>query len=199
VRTAESVASGLKQLETALPAFAVVDMRLADGSGLDVISALKSRRPDARAIVLTGYGNIATAVNVKRRPAAERRRLRPPWSARSGPPGGKKRGAKMRRSGHCRGHDRLRQIENVDGAIDRRGGAPPARIPVVRRVSDLAAGIEDRGTVPCGRQQGFFHRAWPLPAAYRTRSFGVLGLHPTNISIQVGTWRCTATSRTTRL
>jgi two-component system response regulator RegA len=38
-------------------------MRLNDGNGLDVISALKSRRPDARAIILTGYGNIATAVN----------------------------------------------------------------------------------------------------------------------------------------
>jgi two-component system response regulator RegA len=63
VRTAESVAGGLMQLETASPAFAVVDMRLADGNGLDVISALKSRRPEARAIVLTGYGNIATAVN----------------------------------------------------------------------------------------------------------------------------------------
>ena len=38
-------------------------MRLEDGNGLDVISALKRRRPDARAIILTGYGNIATAVN----------------------------------------------------------------------------------------------------------------------------------------
>ena len=63
VSTAESVADGLMALETASPAFAVVDMRLADGNGLDVISALKSRRPEARAIVLTGYGNIATAVN----------------------------------------------------------------------------------------------------------------------------------------
>jgi two-component system response regulator RegA len=62
VSTAESVADGLLHLETASPAFAVVDMRLADGSGLDVISALKRRRPDARAIILTGYGNIATAV-----------------------------------------------------------------------------------------------------------------------------------------
>jgi two-component system response regulator RegA len=44
------------------PAFAVVDMRLGDGNGLDVISALKRRRADARGIVLTGYGNIATAV-----------------------------------------------------------------------------------------------------------------------------------------
>ena len=63
VTTAESVADGLNQLETASPAFAVVDMRLDDGNGLDVISALKRRRPDARAIILTGYGNIATAVN----------------------------------------------------------------------------------------------------------------------------------------
>ena len=63
VTTAESVADGLTQLETISPAFAVVDMRLEDGNGLDVISALKRRRPDARAIILTGYGNIATAVN----------------------------------------------------------------------------------------------------------------------------------------
>ena len=62
VTTAESVADGLTQLETFSPAFAVVDMRLEDGNGLDVISALKRRRPDARAIILTGYGNIATAV-----------------------------------------------------------------------------------------------------------------------------------------
>ena len=63
VATAESVAEGLRQLDKAAPAFAVVDMRLNDGNGLDVISALKQRRPDARAIILTGYGNIATAVN----------------------------------------------------------------------------------------------------------------------------------------
>ena len=63
VTTAESVADGLTQLETTSPAFAVVDMRLEDGNGLDVISALKRRRPDARAIILTGYGNNATAVN----------------------------------------------------------------------------------------------------------------------------------------
>ena len=63
VATAETVADGLAQVESAPPAFAVVDMRLADGNGLDVISALAERRPEARAIVLTGYGNIATAVN----------------------------------------------------------------------------------------------------------------------------------------
>jgi two-component system, response regulator RegA len=63
VSTAESVADGLVQVEKAAPAFAVVDMRLGDGNGLDVISAMKKRRPEARAIILTGYGNIATAVN----------------------------------------------------------------------------------------------------------------------------------------
>jgi two-component system response regulator RegA len=63
VTTADSVAEGLQKVEQAAPAFAVVDMRLGDGNGLDVISALKRSRPEARAIILTGYGNIATAVN----------------------------------------------------------------------------------------------------------------------------------------
>ena len=62
VSIAESVADGLLQVERAAPAFAVVDMRLGDGNGLDVISALKRSRPEARGIILTGYGNIATAV-----------------------------------------------------------------------------------------------------------------------------------------
>ena len=61
VRTAESVSEGLHQVEAAAPAYAVVDMRLGDGNGLDVISALKKRRPEARGIVLTGYGNIGSA------------------------------------------------------------------------------------------------------------------------------------------
>ncbi len=62
VRTAETVAEGLTAIEESAPAFAVIDMRLADGNGLDVITKLKERRPDARGIILTGYGNIATAV-----------------------------------------------------------------------------------------------------------------------------------------
>jgi two-component system response regulator RegA len=43
--------------------YAVVDMRLEDGCGLDFISVLKQQRPDARAIILTSYGNIATTVS----------------------------------------------------------------------------------------------------------------------------------------
>ncbi len=63
VKTADSVAAGLAAVQESPPAFAVVDMRLGDGSGIEVISALKDSRPEARSIILTGYGNIATAVN----------------------------------------------------------------------------------------------------------------------------------------
>jgi two-component system, response regulator RegA len=63
VRSAYSVAEGLDLIRQKAPAFAVVDMRLEDGNGLDVIAELAKLRPQSRAIVLTGYGNIATAVS----------------------------------------------------------------------------------------------------------------------------------------
>jgi len=63
VEAAESVADALGKVRARAPAYAVVDMRLGDGNGLDVITAIHERRADARAIILTGYGNIATAVN----------------------------------------------------------------------------------------------------------------------------------------
>ncbi len=62
VRGGHSVAEGIDLIRARPPAFAVVDMRLEDGNGLDVIAELSRARPDSRAIVLTGYGNIATAV-----------------------------------------------------------------------------------------------------------------------------------------
>ncbi|GJE00774.1 ActR/PrrA/RegA family redox response regulator transcription factor [Methylobacterium isbiliense] len=62
VQVAESVAEGVSLVDAHPPAFAVIDMRLADGNGLDVIARLKERRPEARGVILTGYGNIATAV-----------------------------------------------------------------------------------------------------------------------------------------
>lgn len=61
VETADAVGDGIAAVRRKAPAFAVVDMRLEDGNGLDVIEALHGVRPDARGIVLTGYGNIATA------------------------------------------------------------------------------------------------------------------------------------------
>src|SRR6202790_186127 len=62
VATADSVAAGVAAASAAPPAFAVVDLRLGDGSGLDVVAAVRAARPGARIVMLTGYGNIATAV-----------------------------------------------------------------------------------------------------------------------------------------
>jgi two-component system response regulator RegA len=62
VEAAGSVAAG-KAIATARPpAYAVVDLRLEDGNGLDVVETLREKRPDSRIVVLTGYGAIATAV-----------------------------------------------------------------------------------------------------------------------------------------
>lgn len=62
VSTTYSVAEGSELAARSRPAYAVVDLRLQDGSGLDVIQELRAVRADARAVILTGYGNIATAV-----------------------------------------------------------------------------------------------------------------------------------------
>ena len=62
VTTANSVKAGLAAISQSPPAFAIIDMRLGDGNGLDVISELNAKRPDARGVMLTGYANIATAV-----------------------------------------------------------------------------------------------------------------------------------------
>jgi len=53
------------------PAFAVLDMRLEDGNGLDVIDQLHEARPDCRMLMLTGYGNLATAVAAVKRGAVD--------------------------------------------------------------------------------------------------------------------------------
>ncbi len=62
VETAESVEEAVRKAKAGPPAYAVVDMRLGDGNGLDVVAAIRESRPDARTVILTGYGNIATAV-----------------------------------------------------------------------------------------------------------------------------------------
>jgi len=59
---AESVSEATRLIAEAPPAFAVVDLRLEDGDGIEVVNQLHESRPDARAIILTGYGNITTAV-----------------------------------------------------------------------------------------------------------------------------------------
>jgi len=59
---AQNVAEGKAIVSSKTPAYAVVDLRLEDGNGLDIVEALREKRPEARIIVLTGYGAIATAV-----------------------------------------------------------------------------------------------------------------------------------------
>lgn len=59
---AGSVTEALDAVRAKPPAFAVLDLRLEDGSGLKVVEAIRAVRPDARIVMLTGYGNIATAV-----------------------------------------------------------------------------------------------------------------------------------------
>ena len=61
--TANTVRDGREAASMSPPAFAVVDLRLDDGNGLDVVTALTEARPNSRVVVLTGYGNITTAVS----------------------------------------------------------------------------------------------------------------------------------------
>ncbi|WP_375781726.1 ActR/PrrA/RegA family redox response regulator transcription factor [Roseinatronobacter bogoriensis] len=62
VETAGSVVAGKAIARARPPAYAVIDLRLEDGNGLDVVETLRTARQDARIVVLTGYGAIATAV-----------------------------------------------------------------------------------------------------------------------------------------
>lgn len=62
VETADSVRSGVAMITAINPSFAVFDLRLRDGSGLDLVACIQDRIEGARVIILTGYGNIATAV-----------------------------------------------------------------------------------------------------------------------------------------
>ena len=59
---AESVQKGLSNVKNSPPAFAVVDLRLNDGNGLEVVKEIHKLKKDSRVVMLTGYGNIPTAV-----------------------------------------------------------------------------------------------------------------------------------------
>jgi two-component system response regulator RegA len=62
VLIAETVREGVAIVKERPPAYAVIDLKLDDGNGLDVVETLHGTRPNARVVVLTGFGNIATAV-----------------------------------------------------------------------------------------------------------------------------------------
>ena len=63
VSLAKSVEEGLISARKSPPGFAVVDLRLLDGNGLDVIEEIHKLKPDSRVVMLTGYGNLPTAVS----------------------------------------------------------------------------------------------------------------------------------------
>ena len=62
VTQAENVEKGISRINEAPPAFAIVDLRLGDGSGLEVVKEIQKFKKDSRVVMLTGYGNIPTAV-----------------------------------------------------------------------------------------------------------------------------------------
>ena len=62
VTQADSVKQGIIQTKNNPPAFAVVDLRLNDGSGLEVVKEIRKLKNNSKIIMLTGYGNIPTAV-----------------------------------------------------------------------------------------------------------------------------------------
>ena len=62
VTQAESVKQGINQAINSPPAFAVVDLRLNDGNGLEVVKEIQKIKKNSRIVLLTGYGNIPTAV-----------------------------------------------------------------------------------------------------------------------------------------
>ena len=59
---ASSVSEAEKLVSKSLPKYAVIDLRLDDGSGLKIVSLISKNRPDSKIVILTGYGNIPTAV-----------------------------------------------------------------------------------------------------------------------------------------
>ena len=62
VKEAKNVSEGLQIVAKNPPAFALVDLRLDDGNGLDVVKQLSKVKKDCRIVMLTGYGNLPTAV-----------------------------------------------------------------------------------------------------------------------------------------
>ena len=62
VTQAESVKKGISSAKNSPPAFAVIDLRLLDGSGLEVVKEIRDLKKDSKVIMLTGYGNIPTTV-----------------------------------------------------------------------------------------------------------------------------------------
>ncbi len=62
VKDAKTVENAVKIVKSSPPKFALVDLRLEDGNGLDVVKEIYKTKSDSRIVMLTGYGNLPTAV-----------------------------------------------------------------------------------------------------------------------------------------
>lgn len=71
VNAVESIKEARSIVNMKPPAFAVLDMRLQDGNGLDIVDLLRRKRPESKMVMLTGYGNLATAVSAVKRGAVD--------------------------------------------------------------------------------------------------------------------------------
>lgn len=71
VQVAHAVDEGLRQAGAFRPDYALLDLRLADGSGLDLVSSIKKMLPECRVVMMTAYGNIATAVSAIKQGAVD--------------------------------------------------------------------------------------------------------------------------------
>ena len=71
VMDAGTVQEGVEMVRKTPPAYAILDMKLEDGTGLTLVQELRKKRADCRIVMLTGFGNIATAVEAVKRGAVD--------------------------------------------------------------------------------------------------------------------------------
>ena len=114
VREAKTTDAARREAERESPEYALVDLRLPDGFGLDLVRDLVALDPTTRVVVLTGYGSLATAVRAVRLGAADysrnRRTTRSPARCSARRPGRGGRPSSLASVGHiqrvlaeCRG------------------------------------------------------------------------------------------------
>lgn len=71
VKTANSVEDGIREANAMKPDFAVIDLKLNDGSGLNAVEKIRELEPECKIVMLTAYGNFTTAVAAIKRGAVD--------------------------------------------------------------------------------------------------------------------------------
>jgi two-component system, NtrC family, response regulator AtoC len=63
VETAASFNEGLKIVNEAVPDIAIIDLRLPDGDGMELLSLIREQHPQVDAVILTGHASIDSAID----------------------------------------------------------------------------------------------------------------------------------------